>query len=76
MHVFEALLDRPSIQLVLIKCRLHFIMYVQCMFEIEEETGVLWKNCKHLFYFIEKKYFGETLLSACLNTHLTVQLSS
>lgn len=54
MHVFEALLDRPSIQLVLIKCRLHFIMYVQCMFEIEEETGVLWKNCKHLFYFIEK----------------------
>lgn len=55
MHVFEAcLLDRPSIQLVLIKCRLHFITCVQRVFEIEQETGVVWKNCKHLFYFIEE----------------------
>lgn len=55
MHVFEAcLLAGPSIQLVLIKCRLHFIMCIQCVFEIEQETGVVWKNCKHLFYFIEE----------------------
>lgn len=55
MHVFGAcLLDRPSIQLVLIKCRLHFTTCVQCVFEIEQETGAVWKNCKHLFYFTEK----------------------
>lgn len=53
MHVFEAcFLDRPSIQPVLIKCRLHFIMCLQHVFEIEQETGVVWENYKHLFYFI------------------------
>lgn len=26
----------------------------QCVFEIEQEADVVWKNCKHLFYFTEE----------------------